>query len=78
VRIGQADNLAGVAWISENFLVASKAGIKNNFAAAAGSCARGPSFKDSAVFERENRTSFERRVQWFPLAMLVRTLRRIR
>jgi hypothetical protein len=37
VRIGEADNLAGVTWVSKNFLIASEACIKNNFSAAAGS-----------------------------------------
>jgi hypothetical protein len=35
VWIGEANNLAGVTWIGENFLVPGEAGIKNDFAAAA-------------------------------------------
>jgi hypothetical protein len=40
VRISQADDLAGVAWVGENFLITGEAGIENDFAAAArdGTC----------------------------------------
>jgi hypothetical protein len=40
VRIRQAHDLPGVARIGEYFLVTSKAGIKNDFAAATGDCPR--------------------------------------
>ena len=36
VRIGKADDLAGVAGIGENFLVAGEAGIENDLATAPG------------------------------------------
>jgi len=63
VRISEADNLAGVTGIGENFLVAGKAGIKNNFAAAAATCARRAASKYSSVFEREDRAVSVRRLQ---------------
>ena len=59
VRIRQADNLAGIAGIGENFLVTSEAGIENDFAAAARASARRTAVKDSSVLERENRATCE-------------------
>ncbi len=35
VRIGEADDLAGITGVGENFLIAGMAGIENDFAAAA-------------------------------------------
>jgi len=63
VGISEADNLACVTGVGENFLVAGKAGIKNNFAAAAATCARRAAFKYSSVFEREYRAVSVRRLQ---------------
>ena len=63
VGISEADNLAGVTGVGENFLVAGKAGIKNDFAAAAATCARRAAFKYSSVFEREYRAVSVRRLQ---------------
>jgi len=57
VRIGEADNLAGVAGIGEDFLVTGKAGIKNDFAAPAGASSRRAAVKDSPVLQRENRAT---------------------
>ena len=57
VRIGQADDLPGVAGIGENFLVTGEAGIENDFAAAAREGARRAAVKYAPVFERENRGS---------------------
>jgi len=57
VRIRQADDLAGIARIGENFLIAGEAGIENNFAASAGASTRRASVKYSSVLERENRAS---------------------
>ena len=56
--IGEADNLAGIAGIAENFLIAGEAGIKNDFAAAprAGACSA--PVKESSVLERENGRPF--------------------
>jgi len=54
VRIGQAHNLAGIAGIAEDFLIAGETGIKNNFAATPGAGASSAPFKDSSVLEREN------------------------
>jgi hypothetical protein len=45
VRIGQANDLTRVAWIGEDFLITSEAGIENDFAAAARDGARGTSVK---------------------------------
>ena len=56
--IGQAHDLPGVARIGENFLVSSKAGIKNDFAATAGSSSRRAAAKNSPVLERDDRATF--------------------
>lgn len=63
VRVSEADNLAGVTGVGENFLVAGKAGIKNDLAATAATCARRAAFKYSSVFEREDRAVSVRRLQ---------------
>jgi hypothetical protein len=60
VWIGKAHDLPGVAWIGENFLVASEAGIKNDFSATTGFGARRAAVKNSPVFEREYRATCER------------------
>jgi hypothetical protein len=54
VRISEADDLAGIARIAENFLVSGEAGIKNNFSAAPRAGASGAPVKNSSVLEREN------------------------
>jgi len=54
VRIGQADDLARIARVGENFLVTGEAGIENNFAAAARDCARSAAVKNPPVFEGES------------------------
>ena len=63
VRIREADDLPGVAWIGEYFLIAGKAGVKNDFAATAGLSARRAAVKDSSVLERECRATFGRLLQ---------------
>ncbi len=60
VRIGEADDLPGVAGVGENFLVTGERGVKNDFAAAASASARRAAVKDSSVLERENRASWLR------------------
>ena len=55
VRVGQANNLAGITGVGENFLVTGEAGIKNDFSAAARSSAGRTAVKYSSVFQRENR-----------------------
>jgi hypothetical protein len=57
VRIRQADNLARITRISENFLIAGEAGIKNNLSTAPGNGSRGTAIKNSPVFERKNSLS---------------------
>ena len=57
MRIGEADNLAGIAGVGENFLVTGEAGIENDFAAAARNRARRAAIKDAPVFQREYRGS---------------------
>jgi hypothetical protein len=57
MRIGEADNLARIARIGEDFLVTSKAGIENDFAATTGTSARRTAVKYSSVLERESRAS---------------------
>jgi hypothetical protein len=54
VRISQTNNLPGVTWISENFLIAGEAGIENNFAAAARDRASRAAIKYAPVLQREN------------------------
>jgi len=63
VRISEADDLAGVAGIGENFLVAGEAGVENDFTPAARASARRASVKNSSVLERERRASSEGLVQ---------------
>lgn len=53
VGIRQADNLAGVAGVGENFLVAGETGIENDFAATAGTGARRAPVKYASVLERQ-------------------------
>ncbi len=55
--IGEADNLAGIAGVGENFLITGEAGIENDFAAAARDGARGTAVKNAPVFQRERRGS---------------------
>ena len=57
VRIRQADDLAGVAGVGENFLITGEAGIENDFAAAARDGAGGAAVKYAPVFESEYRWS---------------------
>jgi hypothetical protein len=57
VRIGERNDLAGIAWIGEYFLIAGEAGVENDFAAAARSCAGRAAVKYASVFERENRAT---------------------
>jgi hypothetical protein len=52
MRIRQADDLAGIAWIGKNFLIAGYTRIKNDFSAAARASAGRAAFKYSPVFER--------------------------
>jgi hypothetical protein len=53
VRVGEADNLSGVAWIGENFLISGEAGVENSFPAPAGFRSGGASNKNSPVFQRK-------------------------
>lgn len=57
MRISEADDLARIAGIGENFLITGETGIENDFAASAGASARRASVKDSPVFERECRAN---------------------
>jgi len=54
VRVSEADNLPGVAWVGENFLVSGEAGIENDFPAAARDRAGRAAIKYAPVFQREN------------------------
>jgi hypothetical protein len=54
VRIGEANNLAGVTRVGEYFLISRKAGIENDFAAAARDRAGCTAVKYAPVFERKN------------------------
>jgi hypothetical protein len=64
VRIGQTDDLPGVARVGENFLVTGEAGIENDFAAAARDGTRRAAVKDAPVFQREYRGSVLNFGQW--------------
>ncbi len=55
--IGEADNLARIAGVGEDFLITGEAGIENDFAAAARDRARGTAVKNAPVFQRERRGS---------------------
>jgi hypothetical protein len=55
VRIGEADNLAGIAGVGEYFLIAGETGIENNFSATARASAGRAAVKYASVFQRENR-----------------------
>ena len=67
MRIGEADNLARVTWIGENFLVTGEAGIENDFPAPTRERAGGAAVKDAPVFEREYGRSVLNFGQWFLL-----------
>ena len=67
MRIGEADNLTGVAGIGENFLVTGEAGIKNDFAAPARDCAGRAAVKYAPVFQRKCGGSMLDFRQWSPL-----------
>ena len=53
VRIGQANDLPGITWIGEDFLVSREAGIENYFAAPARDRAGRAAVKYAPVFERK-------------------------
>ena len=53
MRIGEADDLPGIAGVGENFLVAGEAGIENDFAAAARARSSRASMKHAPVLKRE-------------------------
>jgi len=55
LRIRQANSLARVTGIGENFLISGKAGIEDDFAAAPRARARGSSLKKPSIFQRKNR-----------------------
>jgi hypothetical protein len=54
VRIRQADDLPGIAWVCENFLITGKAGVENDFAAAARDRAGCTAIKYAPVLERQS------------------------
>jgi hypothetical protein len=64
VRISQANNLARITWVGENFLVSGEAGIKNDFAAPARDRAGRAAAKDAPVFQRKCGGSMLHFVQW--------------
>jgi hypothetical protein len=53
VRVGEADDLPGIAGVGKDLLVAGEGGIKNDFAAAARARAGRATLKDAPVFERQ-------------------------
>jgi hypothetical protein len=64
VRVGQADDLPGIAGVGEDFLITGKTGIENDFAAAARDGARRAAVKYAPVFQREYRGSVMNFGQW--------------
>jgi hypothetical protein len=54
MRIGEANDLASVTGIGENFLISGEAGIENDFAAAARNRARSAAVIDAPVFESQS------------------------
>jgi hypothetical protein len=54
VRIGEANDLPGVAGVGENFLITGEAGIENDFAAAARDGASRTAVKYAPVFQSES------------------------
>jgi hypothetical protein len=54
MRVCQANDLTGVAGVSENFLITGEAGIENDFAAAARNGARRTAVKYAPVFQSES------------------------
>lgn len=64
VRIRQADDLPRITWIGENFLITGKAGVENDFAAAARDRARSSPIKYAPVFQREDCRSVLNFRQW--------------
>jgi hypothetical protein len=64
VRIGQTDDLPGIAGVGEDFLVTGEAGIENDFAAAARDRARRAAVKNAPVLQREYRGSVLNLGQW--------------
>jgi hypothetical protein len=55
VRIGEANNLAGITGVGKYFLIAGEAGIENDFPAAPRASAGRAALKCASVFQRENR-----------------------
>jgi hypothetical protein len=64
VRIGQTDDLPGIAGVGEDFLVTGEAGIENDFAATARDRARRAAVKNAPVLQREYRGSVLNFGQW--------------
>jgi hypothetical protein len=64
VRISQTNDLPGVTGVGENFLITGKAGIENDFAAAARNRAGRAAVKNAPVFQREYRGSVLNFGQW--------------
>jgi hypothetical protein len=54
VGISQADDLARVTRIGENFLISGEAGIKYDFASAPGVRSPRAAMKNAPIFERKN------------------------
>ncbi len=78
MRISEADDLPGITWVGENFLVTGEACIKNDFTAAARDGARGAAVKYAPVFERENCRSmlYFRQCSLRPTSLFFARLRR--
>jgi hypothetical protein len=54
VRIRETNDLSGIAWVGENFLITGETGIENDFAATARDGAGSAAVKYAPVFQREN------------------------
>jgi len=69
VRIGKANDLARITWVGENFLITGKAGVENDFAAAARDGAGSAAVKNAPVFERECGRAMQNFGQFFLLRL---------
>ena len=64
MRVSQANNLPGITWVGENFLVTGETGIENDFTTAASDGAASAAVKYAPVFEREDCRSMLYFCQW--------------
>src|ERR1700722_18965347 len=54
LRVGQNDDLAGVGWIREDFLIAGNGSNENKFAGSLGGRTKPPALEDRTVFQGQD------------------------